>query len=58
VLRVYFMGKRRATSVTVKIKPPSLAAFKRHRFEARVMELLRRNGFCLDRQSGDVAAAA
>jgi hypothetical protein len=58
VLRVYFMGKRRATSVTVKIKPPSLAAFKRHRFEARVMELLRRNGFCLERQPGEAAVAA
>jgi hypothetical protein len=58
VLRVYFAGRRRTTSVQVKIKPPSLAVFKRHRFEARVMELLRRNGFCLDRQSGDVAAAA
>ncbi|TCZ63920.1 hypothetical protein [Roseicella aquatilis] len=58
VLRIHFMGRKRATSVTVKIKPPSLAVFKRHRFEARVMELLRRNGFCLDRQPADVAAAA
>lgn len=58
VLRVHFAGRRRTTSLQVKIKPPSLAVFKRHRFEARVMELLRRNGFCLDRQPSDVAAAA
>lgn len=58
VLRIHFAGQRRASMVTVKIKPPSLAIFKRHRFEARVMELLRRNGFCRDRQPGQVAAAA
>ena len=58
VLRIHFAGRKRATSVTVKIKPPSLAVFKRHRFEARILELLRRNGFCLARQSGEAAAAA
>ncbi|MBB5691703.1 hypothetical protein GXW77_14035 [Roseomonas alkaliterrae] len=58
VLRIHFAGRKRATSVTVKIKPPSLAVFKRHRFEARIMELLRRNGFCLERQPGEAAAAA
>lgn len=58
VLRVHFAGPRRPSTVTVKIKPPSLAVFRRHRFEARVMELLRRNGFCRDRQPGQLAAAA
>lgn len=58
-LRVHFnTGGRRPAKVTVKIKPPSHAIFKRHRFEARVMELLRRNGFCRDRQPAEVAAAA
>lgn len=58
VLRIQFAAKRRPASVTVKIKPPSLAMFKRHRFEARVMDLLRRQGFCLDRQPAEAAAAA
>lgn len=58
-LRVHFnTGGRRPAKVTVKIKPPSHAIFKRHRFEARVMDLLRRNGFCHDRQPAEVAAAA
>jgi hypothetical protein len=58
VLRIEFATKSRPASVTVKIKPPSLAVFKRHRFEARVMDLLKRHGFCIDRQSAEAAAAA
>lgn len=59
VIRVHFGdGRSRASRVTVKIKPPSLAVFKRQRFEARIMELLRRNGFCRDRQPTEAAAAA
>lgn len=58
-LRVHFdTGGRRAAKVTVKVKPPSHAIFKRHRFEDRVMELLRRNGFCRVRQPAALPAAA
>lgn len=59
IIRIHFGdGRGRASRVTVKIKPPSLAVFKRQRFEARVMELLRRNGFCRERQPAEAAAAA
>ncbi len=59
IIRIHFgNGRSRASRVTVKIKPPSLAVFKRQRFEARVMELLRRNGFCRERQPTEAAAAA
>jgi hypothetical protein len=59
VLRVHFTGERgKPTTVTVKIKPPDTAAFKRIMYEARIMELLRRNGFCRDRDAGEAAAAA
>jgi hypothetical protein len=59
IIRIHFGdGRSRASRVTVKIKPPSLAVFKRQRFEARVMELLRRNGFCRERQPAEAAAAA
>lgn len=59
IIRIHFGdGRSRASRVTVKIKPPSLAVFKRQRFEARVMELLRRNGFCRERQPTEAAAAA
>jgi hypothetical protein len=46
------------TKVTIKIKPPSQATYRRHQFEARIMELLRRNGFCRDREPGTAAIAA
>jgi hypothetical protein len=42
----------------VKLKPPHTADFKRHRFEGRIMELLRRNKLCCERKSGLSAAAA
>jgi hypothetical protein len=59
ILRVHFdEGRRRGTRVTVKIKPPSLAVFKRQRFEDRIMRLLRRNGLCHERQPAEAAAAA
>jgi hypothetical protein len=59
ILRVNFgEGRRRGTRVTVKIKPPSLAVFKRQRFEDRIMRLLRRNGLCHERQPAEAAAAA
>ena len=46
------------TKLTIKIKPPSQATYRRHQFEARIMELLRRNGFCRDREPGAAAIAA
>lgn len=58
IMRVHFPGTRRTTKVTVKIKPPAFAIFKRHRFEQRIMELLRRNGFTCERQPREIAAAA
>lgn len=51
-------GAVRPAKVTVKVKPPSVAAFKRHRFEARIMTLLTRNGLCHDRDARGAAAAA
>jgi len=59
IFRIHFGdGRRNGSRVTVKVKPPSLAVFKRQRFEARVMEILRRNGFCREREPGEAAAAA
>lgn len=59
VLRIHVAVDRgRPVTVTVKIKPPTSAVFKRQRFEARVMELLRRNGFCHEREPAEAAVAA
>ena len=59
VIRVHLdAGERQPARVTVKIKPPGTAMFKRHRFEGRIMELLHRNGLCHDQQPSDAAAAA
>lgn len=59
VLRVEIdAGATRPARMTVKIKPPGTAMFKRERFEGCIMELLRRNGFCLDRDTVEAAAAA
>lgn len=45
VVRIHFdVGGPRPAKVTVKVKPPASAIFKRHRFEDRIMTLLRRNG--------------
>jgi hypothetical protein len=51
-------GEKRPAKRRVKVKPPHTADFKRQRFEARIMELLRRNQLCCDRKSGASAAAA
>ncbi|GAB4119074.1 MAG: hypothetical protein Kow00104_01280 [Rhodothalassiaceae bacterium] len=51
-------GAARPARVTVKLKPPSVAAFRRHRFEARIMTLLGRNGLCHERDARGAAAAA
>lgn len=59
VIRVHIdVGARRPATVTAKIKPPAAAMFKRQRFEGRIMELLRRNGLCLERKPRDATAAA
>ena len=43
-------GGKRPVKRRVKVKPPRIAAFKRHRFEGRIMELLRRNKLCCERK--------
>lgn len=59
VLRVHFDTEgSRPARVTVKLKPPGTASFKRQRFEDRIMTLLRRNGLVHDRDPGQAAAAA
>jgi len=59
ILRVHFAsGRPQPTKVTIKIKPPDTAAFKRLMFEGRIMDLLRRNGFCHDRDAAEATAAA
>ncbi|MCB1489266.1 MAG: hypothetical protein KDJ88_17645 [Bauldia sp.] len=59
VLRVRIdTGGREPASVTVKVKPRAAVTFRRHRFEAQIMELLRRNGICCDRDTDRAAVAA
>lgn len=59
VIRVHFnIGEKKAVRVPIKLKPPGMAKFKRHRFEAQIMELLRRNGLCNEREPGQAALAA
>lgn len=59
MIRVHIdVGERQPARVTAKIKPPATVMFKRQRFEGRIMELLRRNGLCNEREPRDAAAAA
>ena len=59
VVRVHVdVGKPKPAQVAIRLKPPSQAMFKRERFEGQVMNLLRRNGFCLERESELTSAAA
>lgn len=59
VIRVHIdVGGSKPARVTVKLKPPDTAMFKRHRFEGRIMALLRRNGLVNDRLPGKAAVAA
>jgi hypothetical protein len=44
--------------LTAKIKPPAKAVFPRHRFEGRVLNLLRRNGLVRDRYADCLHVAA
>ena len=48
----------RPAQVTLRLKPPGTAAFRRTRFEARIMTLLERNGLVLDRDDTRVLDAA
>ncbi len=52
------IGASRLARLTVKLKPPGSAVFRRQRFEGRVLDLLRRNGLCRERGSAASAAAA
>lgn len=59
VLRIALdCGADRPAQLTAKIRPPSKAAFPRHRFEGRVLKLLHRNGLVRDRVADRTAAAA
>lgn len=51
-------ARRRPASVIVTIQPEAQAVFRRLGHEARIMELLRRNGFCKDRIAAQTALAA
>ncbi len=59
VIRIHFAtGGKQAKKVTVKVKPPAHAMFKRQQFEGRIMTLLRRNGLLNDRATAPAAVAA
>lgn len=59
VIRVHFAtGGPRPKKVTVKLKPPAQAMFKRQQFEARIMTLLKRNGLLHERDASSAAIAA
>lgn len=59
IIKVHFnTGAKRPAKVTVKLKAPAAPMFKRQRFEARIMTLLRRNGFVRDRNPDAFATAA
>ncbi len=51
-------GGARPSRVTVKVKPPSSAQFRRERFEHTIMTLLHRNGLVHDRNARGRAHAA
>jgi hypothetical protein len=59
VIRIHFAtGSKQAKKVTVKLKPPAHAMFKRQQFEGRIMTLLRRNGLLNERSAPPAAVAA
>jgi hypothetical protein len=59
VIRLHFATRgTRAKKVTLKLKPPAHAMFKRQQFEGRVMTFLRRNGLLHDRDAAKAAVAA
>lgn len=58
-LRIQFdAGGRKPIPVKVTLRPPAIAKFKRHRFERRILELLRQNGLLRDQEFGSSAVAA
>lgn len=57
--RVEFESERRPyPTVTVSVRPRDKADFKREFYEERIMELLRRNGLCIERKPQPTAVAA
>jgi hypothetical protein len=52
------IGASRLARLTVKLKPPGSAVFRRQRFEGRVLDLLRLKGLCRERGSAASAVAA
>ena len=57
--RVEFESERKPNPrLTVKLAPPNIAAFRRETHEGRIMTLLQRNGFCVDRDPGRIPVAA
>ena len=59
VIRIAFEAEAGGpTQLTAKIKPPAKAVFPRHRFEGRVLNLLRRNGLVRDRYADCMPVAA
>jgi len=59
VIRVHIdAGGPKPARIAVKLKPPGTAMFKRHRYEARIMTLLHRNGLVHDRKPSQSAVAA
>jgi len=59
VIRVHFAaGGKSVKKVTVKLKPPAHAMFKRQQFEGRIMALLHHNGLLHERNAGQTAVAA
>jgi hypothetical protein len=51
-------GRPRSVPVFVKVQPKSEVSFRRDRFEEQIMQLLRRNGFCRDRDADRAPLAA
>lgn len=59
LFRIYFRGDgRRQPQVTVKIRPPGLVQFRRTQHEARVLDLIERNGLRIERDDLLVLDAA
>jgi len=49
-IRFEFLIRQKKRTKMVKIKPPSICTFKRETLEEKIMEHLRRNGFCQPRK--------
>jgi hypothetical protein len=51
-------GSGRPVQTSITVKPPARASFRRHQFEARILDLLHRNGFLRSRAADRAALAA